>query len=245
MFRQHRTFLWWPVVSTSPNPQAGGPLFICCPRLRIQYIRSYRPIWRPFLHRQPEDAPCCGDRDPLTMSLISLFQITTSFAPCFSLVWVPVIIVIVISVIRFANLCNHVCKGEGHPVTWHWRHRGGSRGTALPMLNLAARWGWVVNATPRLLYPREGDPVPNSNRRLGGPRVRSGRALKISTPPGSNTEGKKSIELKMGVSINCVSCAIVSQSLLISITEEERSVLFKNSVSWYGVRGRWINGVLV
>jgi hypothetical protein len=22
-------------------------------------------IWRPFLHPQPEDAPCCGDRDPL------------------------------------------------------------------------------------------------------------------------------------------------------------------------------------
>jgi hypothetical protein len=22
-------------------------------------------IWRPFLHAQPEDAPCCGDRDPL------------------------------------------------------------------------------------------------------------------------------------------------------------------------------------
>jgi hypothetical protein len=21
-------------------------------------------IWRPFLHPQPEDAPCCGDRDP-------------------------------------------------------------------------------------------------------------------------------------------------------------------------------------
>jgi hypothetical protein len=20
--------------------------------------------WRPFLHQQPDDAPCCGDRDP-------------------------------------------------------------------------------------------------------------------------------------------------------------------------------------
>jgi hypothetical protein len=26
--------------------------------------------------------------------------------------------------------------------------------------NLGARLRWVVNATPRLLYPREGDPVP-------------------------------------------------------------------------------------
>jgi hypothetical protein len=23
--------------------------------------------WRPFLHPQPEDAPCCGDRDPPNM----------------------------------------------------------------------------------------------------------------------------------------------------------------------------------
>jgi hypothetical protein len=26
--------------------------------------------------------------------------------------------------------------------------------------NLSDRWGWVVNATPRPLYPRERDPVP-------------------------------------------------------------------------------------
>jgi hypothetical protein len=26
--------------------------------------------------------------------------------------------------------------------------------------NLGARWGWVVNATPWPLYPRERDPVP-------------------------------------------------------------------------------------
>ncbi|KAJ4446277.1 hypothetical protein ANN_12972 [Periplaneta americana] len=31
------------VVSPSPNPQAGGPPLIGCPRLLIQYIRSYPP----------------------------------------------------------------------------------------------------------------------------------------------------------------------------------------------------------
>ena len=51
-------FLRWGVVSTSPNPQAEGP------PLLIQYIRSYPPHWRPFLHSQPEDVPCRGDRDP-------------------------------------------------------------------------------------------------------------------------------------------------------------------------------------
>ena len=52
------------VVSTSPNPQAGGPPLVGCPRLLIRFIHSYPPYWRPFLHPQPEDAPCRGDRDP-------------------------------------------------------------------------------------------------------------------------------------------------------------------------------------
>jgi hypothetical protein len=57
-------FLRRGVVSTSPNPQAGGPPLVSCPRLFIQFIRSYLPYRRPFLHPQPEDAPCRGDRDP-------------------------------------------------------------------------------------------------------------------------------------------------------------------------------------
>ena len=51
--------------STSPNSQAGGPPLVGCPRLFIQYIRSCPPYRRPFLHPQPEDAPCPGDRDPI------------------------------------------------------------------------------------------------------------------------------------------------------------------------------------
>ena len=50
---------------SSPNPQAGGIPLVSCPRLLIQYIRSYPPHWRPFHLLQPEDAPCHGDRDPL------------------------------------------------------------------------------------------------------------------------------------------------------------------------------------
>ena len=57
-------FLRRGVVSTSPNPQAGGPPLVGCPRLLILFIHSYPPYRRPFLHPQPEDAPCLGDRDP-------------------------------------------------------------------------------------------------------------------------------------------------------------------------------------
>jgi len=52
-------------VSTPPNPQAGGPLLVGCPRLLIQFIRSYPPYRRPFLYPQPEDVSCRGPRDPL------------------------------------------------------------------------------------------------------------------------------------------------------------------------------------
>ena len=51
------------VVSTSPNPEAGGPPLVGCPRLIIQFIRSYPPYRRMFLYPQPEDVPCRGDRD--------------------------------------------------------------------------------------------------------------------------------------------------------------------------------------
>jgi hypothetical protein len=36
-------FLRWGVVSTSPNPQPGGPLLVSCLQLLIQYVQSYPP----------------------------------------------------------------------------------------------------------------------------------------------------------------------------------------------------------
>ena len=52
--------------------------------LLIQYIRSYPPyggrssIWRPFLHQQPEDASCRGDRAPLITESSALLPIQYS-----------------------------------------------------------------------------------------------------------------------------------------------------------------------
>ena len=53
------------LLTPRPTPKLGGPPLVGCPRLLIQYIRSYPPYCRLFLHPQPEDAPCRGDRDPL------------------------------------------------------------------------------------------------------------------------------------------------------------------------------------
>jgi hypothetical protein len=41
-FRKNFIFLRW-VVRATPNPQTGGPPLVGCPRLLIQYIRSYHP----------------------------------------------------------------------------------------------------------------------------------------------------------------------------------------------------------
>ena len=53
------------VVSTSPNPQAGRPHLVGCPRLPTQYIHSCPPYWRPFLLPHPQYAPYSGNRGPL------------------------------------------------------------------------------------------------------------------------------------------------------------------------------------
>jgi len=66
---QNKIHLYGELLAPRPAPQAGEPTPVGCPRLLIQYIRSYPPYWRPFLHPQPEDAPCRGDRDPLIMEL--------------------------------------------------------------------------------------------------------------------------------------------------------------------------------
>jgi hypothetical protein len=43
IFRNKDTFSRWGVVSPSPNPQAGGPPLVGCPRMLIQYICGYPP----------------------------------------------------------------------------------------------------------------------------------------------------------------------------------------------------------
>ena len=41
------------------------------------------------------------------------------------------------------------------PYNRPWRHRGEYRYSCTLLFNVGARWKWVVNATPRPLYPRE------------------------------------------------------------------------------------------
>jgi hypothetical protein len=64
------------------KPQAGRLPLVGCPRLLIQYIRSYPPYWRPFLQPQPEDAPCPGDPLITEPPLYPLFKPTPVECGC-------------------------------------------------------------------------------------------------------------------------------------------------------------------
>jgi hypothetical protein len=102
---QPDTFLRSGVVSTLPNPQAGGRPLVGFPRLLIQYIRSYPPYRRPFLHPQPEDAPCHGDRDPLiTVSLLTRKKIMWP-----ARVWIS------------GHVASQLLKTLGLPCTARWQ----------------------------------------------------------------------------------------------------------------------------
>jgi hypothetical protein len=50
----------------------------------------------------------------------------------------------------------------------------GSKVTSPRIVNVGTRWSWVVNFTPRPLYPRCTSPLYPLNRRLGGLQSQSG-----------------------------------------------------------------------
>jgi hypothetical protein len=74
-----------------------------------------------------------------------------------------------------------------------WR-RMGSGCIDSHFLDLGTSWRWVVNFTPRPLYPQGKSPQYPLDRRLGGPQNRSGRfgEVKILTPTGTRTPTPRS-----------------------------------------------------
>ena len=61
--------------------------------------------------------------------------------------------------IRKAQNVKGTCKGEFRLGTGY-ENRGRVEIWFYSFFNLGAGLEWMVNATPRLLYPREADPVP-------------------------------------------------------------------------------------
>jgi hypothetical protein len=68
------------VVRPPPNPQAGGPPPVGCPRLLIQYIRSYPPYLEAVSSiRNLWTRHAVVTRDPLNMdALITVLEIMSA-----------------------------------------------------------------------------------------------------------------------------------------------------------------------
>ena len=80
-----------------------------CLRLLIQFICSYPLYRRPFLHPQPEDAPCRGDRDPLIIWFGTDYQYILYL--CFSIMsWQPFIL-------QKTGQCER--RSSTYESTWH------------------------------------------------------------------------------------------------------------------------------
>jgi hypothetical protein len=79
--------------------------------------------------------------------------------------------------------------------------------------------GWVVSSTPRPLYPRERDPVPIVYEAGGAPQDRTGRVLKISTPPGFDP---RTVQLVASRYIDCAIAAHFANPVISIMTELSR-----------------------
>ena len=77
---------------------------------------------------------------------------------------------------------NYKGKGNVHPRIGHKGSEGAQRHN-YSSFNFGARLGWVVKATPRPPYSRK-DKRYLLYKKMGGPQELSGRARKISSPPG-------------------------------------------------------------
>jgi hypothetical protein len=92
-------------------------------------------------------------------------------------------------------------KDKIEPRTGHEGPVGELRYSPYPFFNLSARWGWVVNATPRPLYPSGKTQYP-LYRRLGGPQGRSGQVQKILPPrPSSLQQVTIKVKVKSAVGV--------------------------------------------
>jgi len=75
-----------------------------------------------------------------------------------------------------------------HPKTGHEGPEGEYRYNSTLLLTSALDRGWVVDATPRLIYPPVKKNWYPSYRKLGGPQRQSRWVQETSPPPGFNLQ---------------------------------------------------------
>jgi len=83
----------------------------------------------------------------------------------------------------YQDMWRHIAKYSKNKAVRQHAQQALRRGRGLSIFNCKARRGWVVNATPRPLYPVKEDLVRNIQK-LGGHRGLSEWVWKTSPPPG-------------------------------------------------------------
>jgi hypothetical protein len=79
-----------------------------------------------------------------------------------------------------------LCLTKHHAMKTYWW----SGDTTPHILNLGARWRWVVSFTPRPALPTGERNIDPLDRRLGGPQNRFGRVVRIKIPEKYNSKNK-------------------------------------------------------
>jgi hypothetical protein len=70
IFRNKFNFYGEGLLAPHPNPKLEDHPLSFVQGCLFDIFAANLHSWRPFLRPQPEDAPCCGDRDPLNISFI-------------------------------------------------------------------------------------------------------------------------------------------------------------------------------
>ena len=70
VFRNMVNFYGEKLVSPRPSRKLEDHPLLAARDCLFCILAATLYIWRPFLHPQFEDAPCCGDRDPPVFSLL-------------------------------------------------------------------------------------------------------------------------------------------------------------------------------
>jgi hypothetical protein len=131
------------------------------------------------------------------------------------------------------SVCLSVLSSQCQWVSrWNrpWRPRGRVEVYLYCFLNLGTRWGWVVNATPQPLYPRERDPVPIVQEGGWAPEP-CGWVRKISSLPGFDQRTVQPVRTR------CTDRALPAHLLPIAlVTQMLQCPLGARGVGWGGGR---------
>jgi hypothetical protein len=129
-------FLRWGVVTTSPNPQAGGPPLAGCPQLLVQCTCSYPAYRRPFLHPQREDAP-----PPPVVTWAHFLTIKTNQMHYFSTLFRKELYIFRTDLLSIIRSLNTVYAATGICLASY-----------VDCLLARAGWNWSLSKTCRVLY---------------------------------------------------------------------------------------------